>query len=270
MLLQELVPRGGDIIVQLGNDGGIGEVRLGNWNDFIYEGAWKEPYNSQPEKNQGYITYTPVSSTTSFEENAFSQWQILLDGEIVVDFIRWVVHPDIYMRFATANQRDVTYKNQYIGTIEIVRTDASLPELRLYNGAYKTGEMPFGGSSNGVNALTLLLNDEAETPQEVSLFDSIEQAFNPHAKIGYRAHFANITNFAQGMRVGPATKPFGGPFLINFWDPFLTRVKDNRKVKATDYDDGIGQVVFSDTEKILDTDLIDFNSDGKQDLPDYL
>jgi hypothetical protein len=37
-------------------------------------------------------------------------------------------------------------------------------------------------------------------------------------------------------------------------------------VKATDYDDGIGQVIFSDTEKMVDTDLIDFNSDGKQDM----
>jgi hypothetical protein len=54
--------------------------------------------------------------------------------------------------------------------------------------------------------------------------------------------------------------------VLNIGDPLLKRVKENRTVKSTDYDDGVGKLVFSDTEKILDSDAIDFNADGKQDI----
>jgi len=39
--------------------------------------------------------------------------------------------------------------------------------------------MPFGGSSNGTSSLAIILADKAETPDEVKLFDSIEEANNP-------------------------------------------------------------------------------------------
>jgi hypothetical protein len=81
--------------------------------------------------------------------------------------------------------------------LKIERASSSLPELSLYNGRYDSETMPFGGSSNGVTSLAIVLADKAETPEEVKLFDSIQEANNPRKYVGYRNHFANVTNFSQ-------------------------------------------------------------------------
>ncbi|USN55756.1 MAG: VCBS repeat-containing protein [Candidatus Peribacteria bacterium] len=68
------------------------------------------------------------------------------------------------------------------------------------------------------------------------------------------------------MPAGQASMHFANPFTFFIGDPFLERVKDNRTVRATDYDDGIGQKIFSDTKDMLDADVFDYNADGLKDV----
>ena len=68
------------------------------------------------------------------------------------------------------------------------------------------------------------------------------------------------------MPAGEATSHYANPFTFFIGDPFLERVSKDRKVLATDFDDGIGQKIFSDTQNILDADLIDYDKDGRKDV----
>ena len=67
--------------------------------------------------------------------------------------------------------------------------------------------------------------------------------------IWFRANFKNITSFAEGQSVGEATLAFGSEFLINIWDPALKRIDENKNLEKADYNQGLGQVVYSDSEK---------------------
>jgi hypothetical protein len=126
--------------------------------------------------------------------------------------------------------------------------------------------LPFGGSSNGVEAVSILLKDHAGAAGDAQLYESVEAAIDPKKSVGFRHNFSNITNFAQGLPAGESALHYANPFTFFVGDPFLERVKDNRNVVATDFDDGIGQKIFSETKSILDADIIDFDSDGQKDV----
>jgi len=121
--------------------------------------------------------------------------------------------------------------------------------------------MPFGGSTNSDIALSIVQLPQAGFEGESTLFESIQTAINPRKDVGFRHQFMNMTNFAQGLPVGQATQHFGGPFVINYGDPFLKRTKENRTVKSTDHDDGVGKMIFSSSQDMLDVETIDYNKD---------
>jgi hypothetical protein len=60
--------------------------------------------------------------------------------------------------------------------------------------------------------------------------------------------------------MGEATKHFANPYVINYGDPFLTRIAPNRKVKETKLDEGIGRVIYSDTQTMIDIDSSDIDN----------
>ncbi|MDR0370202.1 MAG: hypothetical protein LBH96_07075 [Candidatus Peribacteria bacterium] len=85
--------------------------------------------------------------------------------------------------------------------------------------------------------------------------------------IGFRGDFKNISLFAQGERVGEATKQFGSEVLINLGDPLLKKYDKNSEVYNTVYDGGMGENIFSNPEKtIFKVKEIDFNNDGFKDI----
>lgn len=264
-IVKELVAEGWDIIMLLWNQGGIGRVRVWSHTEFEMVHAGSE-YNQPNKLNK--LVYTPWNSDSITEETDFSQARIRHNGEIVVDFIRGYMDPLISIRLPNGgNERSVLYNNKEIGKLLVHRGEPGLAQdLHLYRNDYVVDDMPFGSSTNSDSALAIILESNEGAEGDIDLFESIEAGFVPKKLVGFRHTFNNISNFAQGMLVWPATKPYGGPFLINFWDPFLERVKQNRSVFFTPYDEGAGKVIFSDTESMQDVDPIDFDKDGKKDI----
>lgn len=96
---------------------------------------------------------------------------------------------------------------------------------------------------------------------------SIEDSTSYAEGIGFRSDFKNITLFGDGKTVWESTIPFGSQFLINFWDPLLSRISENVEIKSVDLDLWIGEQVYTNTSKaifkVLNTDI---NNDGLTDI----
>ena len=100
-----------------------------------------------------------------------------------------------------------------------------------------------------------------------STYKSIQDSDDIDERIWFLGDFKNITLFAQWEIVWEATKKFWSEFVINLWDPVLSRKSENEKVYGTEYEWWIWNEIFVDTEKdIFWTYQIDFNRDGLKDL----
>lgn len=272
-IVKEMIVTSRAISVLLWNQGGIWSVDIGTWQDFVYQDTATDAFfndrSDTADNQQGRIVYTPLIVDGAFEENVFEDGQIRIDDLVLVDVVRWTMDKDTLIRFANANSWDlwyVTYKNTHVGTLRIQRTWEYSTDVFLLDPRYQETIAPFGGSSNSDEALAIVLEKTDQVAWSVSIFDSLEVAHDAREHVWFRHNFANVTNFSQWMTVGESSKHFGGPFVINYGDPFLKRIQKNRAVLETDYDDGIGKLIFSDTERILDADMLDADNDGRKDL----
>jgi len=115
--------------------------------------------------------------------------------------------------------------------------------------------------------LSIWIFDSQSSFELDSSYTSIQDSINTDESIGFQGDFKNITLFAEWEIVGEATRKFGSEFVINLWDPLLSRKSNNENVYGTNYDGGLGQEIYSDSENdISSTHEIDFNNDGLKDL----
>mgnify|MGYP002853791363 CR=1 FL=1 len=98
-------------------------------------------------------------------------------------------------------------------------------------------------------------------------YKSIQNSNDISESIWFLWDFKNITLFAEWEIVWEATKKFGSEFVINLWDPVLSRKWPNENIYLTDFDWWIWQEIYVDSENsIFWTYQIDFNNDGLEDL----
>lgn len=98
-------------------------------------------------------------------------------------------------------------------------------------------------------------------------YKSIQNSDELQEKIWFLWDFKNITLFAEWEIVGEATKKYWSEFVINLWDPVLSRKTKNQNVYHTNYDGWIWQEIYVDSEnQIFWTYQIDFNWDSNKDL----
>ncbi len=98
-------------------------------------------------------------------------------------------------------------------------------------------------------------------------YKSIQDSDELEEQVWFLWDFKNITLFAEWEIVGEATKKFWSEFVINLWDPLLSRKTKNENVYRTNYDWWIWQEIFVDSEnQIFWTYQIDFNADWAEDL----
>ena len=117
-------------------------------------------------------------------------------------------------------------------------------------------------SLSSVWVFDLLSNFELNTN-----YKSIQNSDEIGEKIWFLWDFKNITLFAEWEIVGEATKKFWSEFVINLWDPVLSRKSLNENVYGTEYDGWIWQEIYADPESsIFGTYQIDFDSNGTKDL----
>ena len=98
-------------------------------------------------------------------------------------------------------------------------------------------------------------------------YKSIQNSDEILEQIWFLWDFKNITLFAEWEIVWEATKKNWSEFVINLWDPVLSKKGKNQNVYWTDFDWWIWQEVYLDTEnEIFWTYEIDFNNDWLKDL----
>lgn len=102
---------------------------------------------------------------------------------------------------------------------------------------------------------------------EKQWYNSLEDSLDYENWIWFRWDFKNITLFGDWKTVWESTVPFGSQFLINFWDPLLSRISDNIQIESVSHDLWIWEHLYNNTSKsilkVLDTD---FNNDSLVDV----
>lgn len=98
-------------------------------------------------------------------------------------------------------------------------------------------------------------------------YKSIQNSKEVLEWVWFLSDFKNITLFAQWESVGEATKKFWSEFVINLWDPVLTKKSENKTMKGTAFDGWIWHQIWAESEsEIFGSYDIDFDTNWTLDL----
>jgi hypothetical protein len=257
MIIDSLRIEGDIAWIQLGNNGSIGRINLWRFPLPLFD-KQETPASAQ---DMSSLRYQPLVNDATKEEKA--RGLVKIKWETVYNSRYWIFSSKVLiMPTWHAKNWKVMYENTHIGNLELDIKHIPPLFVELRDGKYWADDSDY----SELGAVTIYYEPQDETATNTPFFKGIEESISPQANVWFRHKFMNITLFWQGQMVGHATKSYGNPLLLNIWDPFLERVKNSRRVEATNYDDGISQVMWTDNQKILKTSLIDFDSDGNKDM----
>ena len=212
-----------------------------------------------------YALFIPSDSKYSINKN----WVLLNDGERVADVANWEIPLQLSTDFMSNwdNIWNLIYKWVYYGNVVLhypslsVRAwDFETPWDRYIVSATFTH-----GTTDSMSSVWLF--DVLSTFELNSSYKSIQDSNDLEEKVWFLWDFKNITLFAEWEIVWEATRRFWSEFVINLWDPVLSRKWINENVYGTDYDWWIWNEIYSDPESnFFGTYEIDFNKDGNKDL----
>ncbi|MFZ2718776.1 MAG: VCBS repeat-containing protein, partial [Candidatus Absconditicoccaceae bacterium] len=263
---------------------GIGAIYIDNKNfniiqvtkseTGIYENI-QETLQNNLDKNTFY--YIPEILDDTVIENTVIQNNIIINSRSVFDTLGNIDSKlsiqlsDKYIE--DLNTREIYFEDRLVGTLlinigetPIISGDIINTTIKLSNTDYQNIITFSDGSTNGKKGIGFY-TDDSNFPEDSKGYNSIEDSSDPTLNIGFKGDLKNITSFAGGENVGESTKHFASEFLINYGDPLVKRLNKNTNVKLTDYDGGLGKVIYSDPDKtIFKVKNIDFNNDGLQDF----
>lgn len=248
----ELNPKKGIIEIWIWD---IGNLKIQVDNLWLQTTPNKEMVNTLIQKWWNKIFFIPNSDYTIDNE-----W-IKSEGSLIES---WDT-----LTFTMSNNQQEGYQlwdlNDY-GTIFFSLKDITITKenFNLSNEYFveKTFE---NGSTDTLNARGIFNKNSNLEIQNNYL--SIQDSKTPSNGIGFIGDFKNITLFAQGQRMGEASKAYASELVINFWDPLIQTKTKNHTIDKTEYEGGIWNQIFSDTTKIIkEIKIIDFNNDGLKDL----
>jgi hypothetical protein len=120
------------------------------------------------------------------------------------------------------------------------------------------------GSTNSKKVITLIDNNIVYSPDKLS---SLEDSINPSNNIWWRHSQDHLTQFWQWKSIGEATQSNASEFLINYWDPLITRISENISISWTNFDDWPWQQILYDSTRTISKSLsIDINNDKLLDI----
>ena len=234
---------------------------ISSMNAIIPSLSWTEKISN----SKNYALFIPNDPKYSVDKN----WVLYNSGESVVSLVNW----DVTLQLSTSfmDNGDNVWKLIYnwvnYGNVVIHCSDFS-PNVDRFDTPWErylvnptfTNWSTYVLSSVGI--FDLLSNFELNTN-----YKSIQNSDELEEKIWFLWDFKNITLFGEWEIVGEATRKFWSEFVINLWDPVLSRKSLNENVYGTDYDGWVGQEIYVDSENnIFGTYQIDFDSNGTKDL----
>ena len=141
----------------------------------------------------------------------------------------------------------------------------SVWNLKTPGSPYMVGTTFSNWSTNRLSSVGIF--DKSSQFELDTSYKSIQNSDDVDEKVGFLGDFKNITLFAEWEIVWEATKKFGSEFVINLWDPVLSRKNDNDPVPEASFDWWIWNEIYVDSQNdIFWTYEIDFNSDWSKDL----
>ena len=120
------------------------------------------------------------------------------------------------------------------------------------------------GSTNGHQWLWIYTSNAI---YEKKWYVSIEDSSDYRLGIWFLNDFKNMTLFGDGQTVGESTVPYASSVLVNYGDPLLKRISDNKELPQVPLDSWLGNEIYSDPSKTVFKVLsADINNDGFKDL----
>ena len=247
----------------------IGSIGMGWISDYEIISLQSTDSLSELDQTDTMIVYVPEISDNRIAQNVMTDNQIIVDGEVIIDFDEWSVALSALITHTIDTERKLSVLNLPVGRLYVHRGDQQainigINDLALTNPDRWAMVMFGDGSTNGQQALGIF--DRTSTLSD-DWFSSIQQSDQPDEQIGFRHDFHHISSFAQWLSIGDATRDVSSDILINYGDPLIERISDNETIPGTDFDGWPWQTVYTNMdETIMTTKHTDFNNDGLTDL----
>lgn len=235
-----------------------------NWNTWTQDSILDVLADSS-NISKNYIFFIPGDLKYSVGKN----WEILEDGEEIWNILSSNVSLQLtdYSLQNWDNVRNVMIRGvkYWSLVIHFPKIQPSLSDFTLLWDRYLLWKTFSNWSTDSLWSVWIF--DWASNFELETNYTSIQNSDDIDERVWFLWDFKNITLFAEWEIVWEATKKFGSEFVINLWDPVLSRKDKNDFVYGTKFDGWIGDLVYSDTEKdIYSTYQMDFNNDGNEDL----
>ena len=267
------------------NSNNLDTFMIVKWNKFnislwwIANMEWWIPALSWLQVPQDTIKTILNNSKTATKDYAFfvpngenysiKNW-ILYDGsEKIANILEWEISLQLTRYYIDNwdNIWNITHKGINYGSIIF-----HIPGFMPWNSSLKSLSQRYIVSSTFTNWSTKNLSsiwifDDQSNFELDSWYKSIQDSKNIEEKIWFLWDFKNITLFAQWEIVWEATRKFWSEFVINLWDPVLSKKSKNKNVYGTKFDGWVWKEIYVDSENdIFGTYYIDFNKDWLEDL----
>ena len=218
--------------------------------------------NSKSSEN--FAFYFPSADSYSIKDGILYDWK-----KEIINLLNWNVSLQL-LDYSMDNGDNVW--NVIVKWVSYWRLVIHMPLFKvdinnftLPSHRYVLSNTFINGSTDNLNSVWIF--DGQSNFELQSTYKSIQNSDEIKENIWFLWDFKNITLFWEWEIVWEATKKFWSEFVINLWDPVLSRKWVNETIWETNFDWWIWQEIFSDSEsQIYWTYQIDFNNDWKQDL----
>jgi hypothetical protein len=230
----------------------------------------KDPLASLKATSQSSLIFVQ-NDFFAGEQFEITDKTISFSGELIMDLQQWLLHTWISIKLSPKMNQwysvwSLSYGDDELGSLYFSRKiplDTRL--VHLYSTAAFDKEIAFAEwTTNGEQWIWII---DLFWVFAKEWYLSIEDSYDYEQWIWFRADFKNITLFGDWKTVGEATIPFGSQFLINFWDPLISRISKNIEIDVVKQDLGIGEHLYSNASKSIFKVLNgDINNDGLEDV----
>lgn len=260
-----------DLIFKFGANNPLATVNVWNPSSFSMQRVdsltWVTAWNT--------ISYIPESLDTDITSNLFENWQIKINNSAVVDFTTGYISSDVKILLNNNidynfNIFDVNYRSKKVWSLVVSKNNLDIINNypnNVYTAKSYGSIVGFGQGSTNWKKAIMIFNSTTDMTSLSKWYNSVEDSSDFDQDIGFRWSFKNLTHFANWNNVWDSTKASSSEYMINFWDPILTRVDKNQIVKDTNYDLGIWKNIYSNNNgSIIKVLSIDFNNDWLKDM----
>lgn len=206
--------------------------------------------------------YVPEISDTRFFSNTIANNGLVINGIKILDRTSGAVESGVVIQNNGTDQRWVLRDNNIVGTLHGLIDTSWLTEDAISSDLLWT-QTRSEGSTHSEMSWVALSRDESRTDHTSSVQDS--KNIDDHQ--WFFAPFQNISSRANDHHVWESTRLSASDLLINFWDPFVSRIDPNDQLESLPFDIWPGKTVGGNPDKSIFKALhTDINNDGLKEL----